>query len=108
MKLIEQHLGRALSVKQIAEYLNINEKTVREHYQELGGIRIGRQFKFFEREVINAIQKSQKQIYSASQEERETEGEGVRKIEPSQSVGSKDEKNVRRRLERNDKHGLFG
>ena len=108
MKLLEEYLGRVLSTKQVANYLNIKEKTVRIHYQELGGIRIGRQYKFFERGIINAIQKSQKQIYSTGQEERSAEREGLSDVEGSESVGSKDEKNVRRRLERQDKHGLLG
>jgi hypothetical protein len=107
MKLLEQNLGRVLSVKQVSKYLNINEKTVREHFQELGGIRLGRHFKFFERRIIDAVEKRQ-EIYSADQEERSAEREGISDTEGSESVGSKDEKNVRRRVERqDDKHGLF-
>ena len=107
MKLLEQKLGRALSVKQVSKYLNINEKTVRMHYQELGGIRLGRQIKFFERRIVDALEKRQKQICGADQEERSAEREGLPDVEGSESVGSKDEKNVRRRVERQDKHGLF-
>jgi hypothetical protein len=39
---LEKTLGRALTVKQVAEFLNINEKTVRENYQQFGIIKIGR------------------------------------------------------------------
>ena len=107
MKLLEQNLGRVLSVKQVSKYLNINEKTVREHYQELGGIRLGRHFKFFERRIIDAVEKRQ-EICGADQEERSAEREGISDTEGSESVGSKDEKNVRRRVERqDDKHGLL-
>ena len=107
MKLLEQNLGRVLSVKQVSKYLNINEKTVREHYQELGGIRLGRHFKFFERRIIDAVEKRQ-EIYSADQEERSATGKGLSDAEGSESVGSKDEKAIRRRVERqDDKHGLF-
>ena len=106
MKLLEQNLGRVLSVKQVSKYLNINEKTVREHYQELGGIRLGRHFKFFERRIIDAVEKGQ-EIYSTGQEERPTEGKGISDAEGSKKVGSRDAKAVRRRVERQDKHGLL-
>ena len=107
MKLLEEYLGRALSTKQVANYLNIKEKTVREHFQELGGIRLGRHFKFFERRIIDALEKRE-EIYSASQEERSAEREGISDPEGSESMGSQDEKAERRRLERgNDRHGLF-
>ena len=39
---LEKILGKALTVKQEAEFLNINEKTVRENYQQFGVIKIGR------------------------------------------------------------------
>ena len=104
---LEKILGEVITVKQVADYLNINEKTVREHFQELGGIRIGRQYKFFERGIIDAIQKSQKQIYSASQEEQSAPGKGIQLIEIGQKLGGPAKKNVRRRMERDDRHGLL-
>ena len=42
MKDLEKILGRAISVKELANYLNINEKTARENYQQFGVIKIGR------------------------------------------------------------------
>ena len=107
MKLLEQNLGRVLSTKQVAKYLNIKEKTVRTHYQELGGIRLGRHFKFFERRIIDAVEKRQ-EIYSADQEERAAERKGVLEVGRCKGMGEQNAKNVRRRLERQDKHGLFG
>ena len=107
MKLLEQKLGRVLSVKQVSKYLNINEKTVREYYQDLGGIRLGRHFKFFERRIIDALDKRQEQIYSTGQEGRPATGESIPDAERGKGMGSKTEKAVQRRVERNDKHGLL-
>ena len=36
---IEVHLGRRISVKDVAEYLGLDIETVRRHYRDLGGIR---------------------------------------------------------------------
>jgi excisionase family DNA binding protein len=104
---LEKILGEAITVKELAEYLDINEKTLRENYRQFGGIKIGRHYRFFTKEVANAMEKRQ-EIYSADQEERSAEREGLSDAEGSKSVGSQDEKNVRRRLDRQDKHGLFG
>jgi len=105
---LEKILGEAITVKELAEYLGINQKTLRENYRQFGGIRIGRHYRFFTKEVAKYALEKRQEIYSASQEERSAEGEGIRKTEPGQSMGSQNEKAVRRRLERQDKHGLFG
>ena len=104
---LEKSLGKALTVKQLAEFLGINQKTLRENYRQFGGIKVGRHYRFFTKEVAHALEKRQ-EIYSADQEERSAEREGLPDTEGSESVGSKDEKNVRRKVERQDKHGLFG
>ncbi len=104
---LEKSLGKALTAKQLAEFLGVNEKTIRENYRQFGGIKVGRHYRFFTKEVANALEKRQ-EIYSADQEERSAEREGISDTEGSESVGSKDEKAVRRRLERqDDKHGLL-
>ena len=35
-------IGRALTVKDLAEYLGVNKKTIRQNYQQFGVIKIGR------------------------------------------------------------------
>lgn len=107
MKELEETLGKAISVKELANYLNISEKIVRENYQQLGGIRIGRHYRFFTKEVTNALEKREKQIYSASEEERETERESISDPKGSKDMGIGNEKNAGRRLERHDRHGLL-
>ena len=104
---LEKSLGKALTAKQLAEFLGVNEKTIRENYRQFGGIKIGRHYRFFTKEIKDALEKRQ-EIYSADQEERSAERKSISDTEGSESVGSKDEKAVRRRVERqDDKHGLF-
>ena len=57
MQVLENELGPRLSVEEVANYLGLDEKTVRQYYRELGGMRLGRLFLFFERSVLNALQK---------------------------------------------------
>ena len=104
---LEKLLGKAISVKELAEYLSISEKTVRDNYKQLGGCRIGRHYRFFTKEIKDALEKTEKQICGASQEKRKTQGEGLSDTERSEVVGGKAEKNVKRRVERHDKHGLL-
>ena len=103
---LEKILGKAITVKQLAEYLKINEKTVREHYLDFNGIKVGNRYRFFTQEVANALEKRQ-EMGSADSQEQSTTGKGLPDTERSQSMGSQDEKAVRRRMEREDKHGLL-
>jgi hypothetical protein len=54
--LIEADLGKRLTRQELSSLLGLNYKTICKHYQELGGIRIGNRYIFFERRVIDAIQ----------------------------------------------------
>ena len=108
MKHIEQLLGRVLTTKQVAEIFKINEKTVRDHYLDFGGIKIGRHYRFFERSIIDAIQKqTEEQIYSPVQAGQDQERKGLQHNERGQSMGSRNEKNTRQSLERDDRHNLL-
>jgi hypothetical protein len=62
---------------------------------------------FFEKEIINAIQK-RTELGSPSTKGWEKERESISDEEGSISLGIRDEKKIRRRLERKDQHGLFG
>ena len=107
MSLIEEELGRVLSTKELSEILGADEKTIRKYYQRLGGIRIGRHYKFFEKEVINAIQ-TWNEVYRTNKEEWETKRESIPNKERGAGLGSRDAKTRRTRVEQGDKHGLFG
>jgi DNA-directed RNA polymerase specialized sigma subunit len=107
MSEVEQELGKRLTVDEVAKFLGIDKKTVRENYDKLGGMRLGRLYLFFERSVINAIQK-ETQMDSPSAEGWEEEGESVSDEETGFDVGSQNEAKTRQRVEREDRHNLFG
>lgn len=104
---LQRDLGKALTPKDVAAYLGLNEKTVRRYYRELGGVRLGRIFRFFEKEFIYAVQTSGQMDRSSE----ETRGEARKSFfmqEGGSCMGSQDEAETRRRLARNDSHNLFG
>lgn len=112
---IVEKLGRPMSAQEVAAYLNIDVKTVRKYYKELGGIRIGNRYKFFEMEVCNAVQKNRSErrqdtndLYRTSEEKREEDKQTIQDEKRSSDVGVTNEKLVRRRLEQKDRHGIFG
>jgi len=104
---MNEKLGRSMSAKQVAAYLKIDVKTARKYYRELGGIRIGRRYLFFEEEVYNAIQ-TWKEVYRTDKEERKEERKGLQDQKKSSCLGSGDAAKVRQRLVREDRHNLFG
>jgi len=106
MDQLEQSLGKALRAKDVAEYLGMNVKHIRNHYKDLGGIRLGRHYRFFEKEIYYAIQK-RTEVDSPSQKRKPEIGKGVFDKEGSQGLGNQDEAKASRRLEREDHHGLF-
>ena len=105
---LEKSLGKALTAKELSEYLGLSETSIRKNYQQYGGIKVGRQYRFFTKEVISAIQKqTEEQIYSTIQAGQDQEREGLQHIEGSKEMGSRHEKAQRRRIERHDRHGLL-
>jgi hypothetical protein len=107
MTLLDEHLGKALSVKEVADYIGCDVKTVRKHYRDLGGMRLGSHYLFMERNIINALSNGRK-MESPSAEGRETAGKDFLDEEGSAGVGSEDAAKTRKRLEREDSHDLFG
>jgi hypothetical protein len=107
MDQIKINLGQALSAKQIAAYLGLDPKTIRKYYRELGGIRLGSRIVFFEKEFINAIQTRIKLDRPGAEEWAET-GESVPDEERGNGVGSRNAAKTRKRLDQEDRHGLFG
>ena len=106
MKIIQENLGQPLSAKTVADYLALDVKTVRKYYRELGGIRLGSRIVFFEKEFINAIQ-TRTQLDRPGSKVRAETGESVPDEERSSAVGSEDAAKARKRLEQEDRHGLF-
>jgi hypothetical protein len=106
LKLLKQELGKRLTVNDVAEFLGIDKKTVRENYNQLGGMRLGRLYLFFERSVIDALQKEIK-MDSPGAEGWEEEGESISDEEAGFDMGSQNEAKTRQRVEREDRHNLF-
>jgi hypothetical protein len=99
--------GKRMTAKEVADLLNVDVKTVYDNYHKLGGMRLGRRYVFFERSVNNAISKREK-MGSPSEEEWGEAGEGISDEEGSVDVGSQNEAKTRQRVEREDRHNLFG
>ena len=106
MNLIEKELGRVLSAKELSEILGADVKTIRKYYQRLGGIRIGSHYKFFEKEVINALQTRNK-LYWTTKEEQKKDRESIQEERGCEELGSQNADVVKRRMAQKDKHGLL-
>jgi hypothetical protein len=102
----EGELGKRMTAEEVAAMMKVNVKKVRTMYKELGGMRLGRNYLFFERSVKDAIQK-RTEVDSPSAEGREATGEGVSEKEAGVWLGGPDAAKTRKRLEREDRHGLF-
>jgi hypothetical protein len=104
--MMEDQLGRVLRPEDMARYIGLDVKTVRAYYAFLGGVRLGRRILFFEKEVINAIQKRSK-LGGPSENQREAEGEDLSEQEGSHSMGKQGPIKSRRDMAREDKHGIL-
>ena len=104
MQQLQKQLGRPLKTKEVASFLGLDVKTVRQYYQQLGGIRLGRHYLFFEKEVINAIQKK-RQVGSSSKKKRQEKGEDISDKKRSHQLGKRDAEKCIQRLA--GKHALF-
>ena len=106
MKLLDEHLGKAISAEDVAAYIGCDVKTVRKHYRELGGMRLGRHYLFFERSIIDAVSERTK-MDCPSAKRGEEAGEGLLDKEGGAVVGSQNAAKALKRLERQDRHGLY-
>jgi hypothetical protein len=103
-EILKRELGQALGSKDLAEFLGLDEATVRKYYLLLGGIRIGTKYLFFEKEVQRAIQKRTDLDWSDT-EGRQKEGEAVQDEAGGFDLGSRGKKKAQRTLE--DPYGIF-
>ena len=104
--MMDDQLGRVLRPVDIARYLRLDEKTVRLYYRELGGVRLGHRILFFEKEVINAVQKRSK-MGSPSESQRKEEGKDLPEQEGGNSLGKRKSVKSRRDMAREDKHSVL-
>ena len=104
--MLEEKLGRVMGTKEVAEYLNLDERTVRLHHHLFGGTQVGRKFLFFERTIIDAIQ-ARSGLCGSGEEGREEDREEVQDQKRGDRMGSPDAGKARKRLEAaGDRHNL--
>ena len=103
---LNEKLGKVLKPKDLAVYMGLDEKMIRQYYHELGGIRLGRRILFFEKEVINAVQKRSK-MGSPSESQREEEGKDLPEQERGNSLGKRKPVKSRGDMAREDKHRVL-
>ena len=100
-----EDLGKKISPEALADYLGVNVKTVRQYYKELGGIRLGSRYVFFEKGIVYAVSKEWK-MESPSEKEWQEERKDVQHEERSSGVG-KQNASVRGGMGREDRHDLL-
>ena len=88
MNYLETHLGRVMTAKEVAEYLQIDMRTVRKYYLQLGGVRLGKAYRFFERRINDAIQTQWKMV-RPGQDERQNQKEDISDQKTSHRMGGR-------------------
>lgn len=116
LDVLQHELGHRLTTKEVAEYLGLDEDSVRKHYQALGGVRptgpTGR-ILFFEKLIVEALRRcsnavEDQEARTDSLEGQSPEGspdktEALRHQGGSPGVGGAA---ARKRLGE-DRHGIF-
>ncbi len=111
---LKKELGKNLSVKEVASFFQLDVRTVRKYYLELGGSKLGRNILFFEnlifqalgKESDNAIQTREKMGRGGYAPGDETIEE-VPEQERSPELGVKTKTSQLRRLVKADPHRIF-
>lgn len=103
---IDFSLGKRLTPEEVGHIVGLNPKTVKKHYQRFGGQKIGSRYIFFERLVADALSAGAKMDRPSPGEGAE-DPPGLLDEERGQRLGVETKADTRRRLEQNDKYGLF-
>jgi len=53
--IIEEYLGHCISAREVSDYLQCDITTVYRNYKILGGLKMGKCYKFFEKGLVEAI-----------------------------------------------------
>jgi len=109
---LREKLGYVYSSQEIAEYLSIDEDTVRKYYRQLGGMRLGRRILFFdkliERSICDAIlQQKEEEMDCLRKKERGKETSVIFNEEGSSGVRGKVEKIPKEQMGRRDPFHLL-
>jgi hypothetical protein len=94
-----------------AEYLGVDEATVRKYHFKLGGVRLGKRILFFdkliERSIYALLQQKKGQMDCVCQEVRDTQTGNLCNQDGSPELGSPVAKISRKELARRDKFNLL-
>jgi len=108
---MEKILGKKITPEELAEYLGVNVKTVRQHYQKFGGLRLGKRYIFFERSILNAISTEEWKMESPGEEDiwesATEEGKNLEYQKSCDSMGGRNERRRPRNLAGEDRHNLL-
>ena len=69
MALLNDKLGKKMTAQEVADYFGVDAETVRRYYHEIGGIRLGRRFLFFENLIIHAIEETSHALQAKEEEQ---------------------------------------
>jgi len=104
---MQTELGTSLTAGQVADYLGLDVNTVRKYYRELGGIRVGTAYRFFERTLTDAIlRQTEKAIRGTNQSGRKIRPEIFSDSEGGLQVGDRPS-GAAKNGEKNDKYNLL-
>jgi len=73
--ILQKGLGKSLNVRELAQYLRVDEEWVRKYYNVLGGARIGKRYLFFENLIVQAIEGQSYGIIQPKEKEMDSSGE---------------------------------
>ena len=110
---IRRDYGRTCSASEVAEYFNVDPRTVKKYYHELGGVYLFGRLMFFEKRIREAIdahqdrEKRQDQMAGLREEKRPKETKTVPDPFRSLGVGGDDPQSPGK-SKGADPHGIFG
>ena len=76
MQRLEESLGKRMSVKEVAAYLELDKETVRRLHEDLGGIRLGNRILFFENLIVESLRRKCNAIQTQEKEQNRMDSRG--------------------------------
>jgi len=111
---LKKELGKNLSPKEVASFFQLDVRTVRKYYVELGGLKLGRIIMFFENRIVQALERgvnhaiqTREKMGCRSNAPGDETIEEVPEQERSSEVGVRTKTSQLKRLVKADPHGIF-
>jgi excisionase family DNA binding protein len=106
MTILEEQLGLSMTVQEVADYMKIDSSTVRKYYRELGGVRFGKVYRFFERRLNDAIQ-AQGEMACPGEVKRPDQTQDISNQKRSNRMGGRTKATIQKIDEARDKFCLL-